>query len=361
MKGKKIKIAGAGVSGITTALCLAKEGYEVEIYEKNETSGKRFEGDFQGIENWSFEEDALDFLERANIETNFDHPGFKEISFWGPDGFRREFDVERPAFYMVKRGVEKRSLDHGLNQQIMRYDNIKVAYNTLVKPEEVDVVATGPAVNDPVKDGFASGYTFKTDSEDRIVMIADDKYAKDGYSYFLVHNGHGVIATCIFNDFKNLNEYRDKTLKLCKESINFTMTNVKQFGGTGNFFLPKEPSDGKIYVGEANGTQDYLWGFGIRHAMTTGYIAAKSIIDNKDYYSLFKKVVLPRLKTSISNRLLYHMLGRRSYRLFVGMLHDNADPIRFLGDFYRPSLLKKAIYPLARLIYSKHLRDPRKL
>ena len=39
--GKKVIIVGAGIGGLATALRLLKNGYEVEIYEKNETVGGR--------------------------------------------------------------------------------------------------------------------------------------------------------------------------------------------------------------------------------------------------------------------------------------------------------------------------------
>lgn len=42
MTGKKSAvIIGAGIGGITTAIYLAKKGYDVNIYEKNATLGGR--------------------------------------------------------------------------------------------------------------------------------------------------------------------------------------------------------------------------------------------------------------------------------------------------------------------------------
>lgn len=40
-EGKKAVIIGAGIGGIATAVFLARDGYEVEIYEKNDTPGGR--------------------------------------------------------------------------------------------------------------------------------------------------------------------------------------------------------------------------------------------------------------------------------------------------------------------------------
>ncbi len=46
------KIIGAGLSGLTAAINLAKAGYKVDVYEENKDSGLRFNGDLQGLENW---------------------------------------------------------------------------------------------------------------------------------------------------------------------------------------------------------------------------------------------------------------------------------------------------------------------
>lgn len=69
---KSIKILGAGISGLTAAINLAKAGYKVDVYERNKDIGMRFGGDLQGLENWSEKEDALDSLKRMNIKINFD-------------------------------------------------------------------------------------------------------------------------------------------------------------------------------------------------------------------------------------------------------------------------------------------------
>ena len=73
-------ILGAGPSGLSAAINLAKEGYHVDVYEKNNEVGARFNGDLQGLENWSEKEDVLQTLSKMNIETNFDYSPFNELS-----------------------------------------------------------------------------------------------------------------------------------------------------------------------------------------------------------------------------------------------------------------------------------------
>ena len=71
--GGKIDILGAGLSGLAAATILAKAGKEVHVHEIRKDSGARFDGDFQGIENWTSD---IDF--------------FEEMREWGlnPDEFK---------------------------------------------------------------------------------------------------------------------------------------------------------------------------------------------------------------------------------------------------------------------------------
>ena len=53
MKTDYIRIAGAGLSGLSAAICLAQRGYRVEIFERNIDSGQTRHADWDAIENWT--------------------------------------------------------------------------------------------------------------------------------------------------------------------------------------------------------------------------------------------------------------------------------------------------------------------
>ena len=79
-KGKKdIVIAGAGISGLTAAINLAKNGYKVTVHEATNHCGGRFMGDSQFLENWTTEEDVLKILRKMNIKVNFFHRSYRKI------------------------------------------------------------------------------------------------------------------------------------------------------------------------------------------------------------------------------------------------------------------------------------------
>lgn len=106
-----VKIAGAGISGLTSAIVLAKAGYKVKVFERNDDIGKRFNEDFQGLMNWGFNRDVLEFMKDIGLETNFWNKPIGEMEIFGPDNYKQLFQMRKPFSYLVRRGVQKESLD----------------------------------------------------------------------------------------------------------------------------------------------------------------------------------------------------------------------------------------------------------
>ncbi|MCW8966182.1 MAG: NAD(P)-binding protein, partial [Candidatus Pacearchaeota archaeon] len=53
------KVSGAGPAGLSAAITISDKGKSAVVYEKRADVGYRFHGDFQGLENWTTEEDVL--------------------------------------------------------------------------------------------------------------------------------------------------------------------------------------------------------------------------------------------------------------------------------------------------------------
>src|SRR5437773_2735260 len=86
------------------------------------------------------------------------------------------------------------------------------------------------------------------------------------------------------------------------------------------------------------------------YAMLSGSLAARSLVSGRldGYDRLWEERLGGLLRTGIVNRFLYGRLGARGYRGLAWLLDRTADPRSLLGRLYRPSLLARLLYPIAR-------------
>lgn len=352
MLNQPVHVIGAGPAGLTAAIHLARNNYPVLVHEKNNDVGRRFNEDFQGIENWTTEQDAFDFMNSMGLQINFKWSVYEEGHFFGPDGHKYTIKTRRPLFYLVERGSSETSLDQGLKQQALDL-GVEFSWNDEVKtlPAEHVIIATGPKAADAV----AKGLIFETDHPDGYYGFLDDRIAPKGYAYLLVQGGKATFATCAFTDFKNERHYFEKALQRMRELVPVTICNEREFGGYINFHFNSIPQDGKLYIGENAGYQDYLWGFGMRYAMQSGYLAARSIISRRPYRELYRRHIHANLTTSLANRWLFSRLGNRGYSYLLKKLTRMGDPGPVLQKHFRSGTLKFVLYLIARASYRTRL------
>ena len=110
-------VIGSGPAGLVAALTLARSGATVRVYERAETVGHRFKGDFQGLENWSSSTDALTRLADLGVEATFAYRPFHEVTFYDTRLRPSLARSTEPLFYLVRRGPEDDSLDRALAEQ----------------------------------------------------------------------------------------------------------------------------------------------------------------------------------------------------------------------------------------------------
>lgn len=356
MNDRRVHIIGAGPAGLVAAINLARESYEVTVHEQKKDVGWRFNGDFQGIENWSTEEDASDFLKTIGVFINFYFLPNSMVNFYGPDMRKVTIKTDRTLFYLVERGSAEWSLDQGLKRQALA-EGVKFQWNHKLEtlPSGWVIVGTGPKAADAI----AKGIVFRTSHTDLCAGFLDNRIAPKAYAYLLVNNHKATFATCLFEDFQNERIYFAQALKTLQQTVNVDIKEPQEFGGYVNFFLKTSAvKHGRIlYVGENAGFQDALWGFGLRYAMLSGYLAAVSIKTGLFYDDLCNRHIRPWLETSLTNRWLFAHLGNSGYRLVLNRLRKKKDIIAALRRHYRPSGLKTLSFPIAKRWYKTRLTD----
>jgi flavin-dependent dehydrogenase len=357
-----IRIAGAGPSGLAAAIILARAGREVEVHEAKGDVGTRFIGDLQIIEGASETEPVPAFLDRLGIERNFYFRAADWATFYDHKNTARVIRSKEPYGWFIHRGAEEGTLDRGLLAQAQRA-GAKVIFNSRLAPDQADVVATGPAS----PDGLAKEMTWRVGdvnpdtqhptphSPELIDVYFNHKLSPGGYSYLFILDGVATFGCAIVADFKQIDSYFDHSLAAAQRLHHFDVPSDARTGYSYmNFHLKLfATSNGARFVGEAAGFQDYLFGLGIRYALTSGSLAARSILEERDYDELWKAELGAKQQTSLVNRFLYESGGNFGLSMFVRQAARAKDFHHYLSGWHRTTWWKSLLSPVVRRVW-KH-------
>jgi flavin-dependent dehydrogenase len=344
----EVEILGAGPAGLSAALTLARAGRPVTLYERQAEVGSRFHGDLQGLENWTTHGDVLEELSAIGIAPSFDFAAIREGVFFDSDGRERAVRSARPAFYLVRRGVGAGTLDQSLKQQA-------IAAGATIRFREAPPALPEPCIRTPGPgrcDALDVGYVFETDMPDGVFAALSERLAPKGYSYLLVCRGWGTVAACLFQDYGNAREYRERVREFFEHKAGLRMSNPRAFGGTGNIRArPLVRAGDTLYAGEAAGLQDALWGFGMRYALVSGHMAGQALLAKRpaQYECSFRERFTGFLHASVVNRYFYERLGDTGYARLLRRIARAADARDWLRRFYAPRLWKTLWFPIARV------------
>jgi len=340
---RPIRIAGAGPSGLAAAIALARAGRAVEVHEAKADVGKRFIGDLQIIEAASEAEPVPDFLDRIGVERNFYFRPAHSATFYDHRHTARVIRSDEPYGWFIRRGAEDGTLDRGLLAQA-RALGVNVVFNSRL--EGADIVATGPAA----PDGLAREMTWRSSDPERIDVFFDHKLSPGGYSYLFILDGYATFGCAIVADFKRIDEYFEHSLIAAKKVHAFEVPAETRTGYSYmNFHLKQHAtSNGSRFVGEAAGFQDYLFGLGIRYALTSGHLAARSIIEGRDFDELWTHELRAKQETSLVNRFLYESGGNFGLSMFVRRAGRARDFHRYLSGWHQRTWWKILLTPLVR-------------
>tara|TARA_B100001142_G_scaffold174760_2_gene174407 strand:+ start:3625 stop:4851 length:1227 start_codon:yes stop_codon:yes gene_type:complete len=362
MTDQAINILGAGLSGLSAAIVLANAGKEVHVFEVRKDSGARFDGDFQGIENWTSSPDFFDEMKSWGIDPHsFKSNEFNTVDLAHPDDVITQPKTENIAFRVVERGTDDHCIDQGLKKLALEA-GATIHYGSKKPPEECHIIAAGPKESSAV----AFGEIFHTDHPNHVTLQLNDKLAPGAYSYLIIIDGIGLICTCLWRQQKRSSRYLNETIAWYEEHYELNRKPIKRVGGKGDFSLPnKYFHKGRYYVGEAGGLQDFMWGFGMRYAITSGALAAHSILGKCDYEVEIRKRLIPLVKSSAINRFLLNRVGNRGFKLaaryWMWDQKRKGDGLLFMRRLYAPSIFRNILWPITKLsmLKQKKLDDGR--
>ena len=354
-----VKIMGAGLSGLAAATVLAKAGVEVHVHDVREDSGKRFDGDFQALENWSMDVDFFDQLKSWGFDpSEFKATEFTEVDLIHPDDEISKTYSPKVAYRIVERGTSEHTIDQGFKRMAISA-GANLHYKSRVKEEDCQIIACGPKGTSAV----AYGEIFKTKHPNHIAFQLNDKLAPGAYSYLIIIDGVGLICTCLWRKQKGTDRFLNETIAWYQKHYpDIDMEPIKRVGGKGDFTINKRYfQDERYYVGESGGLQDFMWGFGMRMAVWSGYLAAQDILGNCNYEKEVRKQLMPYVRTSVANRFLMNRVGDRTFKFMCNSwMKDQAkrnDGLVWIGKLFRPTIFKSLLYKIINPFILK--KDPK--
>jgi len=250
-KHKEIIIAGAGLSGLVSAINLANAGFKVKIYEKNDFIGQQKQETVQLIPNWFNKQDVIQELEQCGIKVNWLNK-LKRVEIYLDNSRKLVLYCKKvPIGYTVLRGGEN-SIEKNLAKQA---ENLGVEIILGVKYEgRADIIATG--VSKILTVGFARIYKGDFDPEIAKVFFSPAQTPTIGYAYLFPHNKK--LAT--FKISKKIGETADIRINLMLARDKYLADKileknfVYEFGTKRSFNVPETAMDNASYiVGEAAG------------------------------------------------------------------------------------------------------------
>jgi flavin-dependent dehydrogenase len=329
-----LEVVGAGPAGLAAAITLARAGRQVVLHEAQREIGHRFGADLQGLENWSTTGDVLHVLREAGLSTAFQTTGCRRGVAFDAWDCRYELASAEPLVYLVERGPCRGSLDSTLLDQALAL-GVEIRFDS--RKESLSgkgIAAIGPQATDAI----AAGYHFETDMADGFWLALDNGLAPGGYAYLLVMHGRGTVKSCMFGDFKRHRAYVARTVERFRRLVGLQMRNARYHAGAAALRAPCGEFHGTpLVAGEQAGFQDALTGFGLRYAMVSGVVAARSLLAAADYRVAWRRELAPAIATARANRAVFAHLGNRGYRLLLQAQAWPGDTRVFLRWLYRPS------------------------
>ena len=335
MHHPRTAIAGAGLSGLATAIRLAQLDWPAGLFDSAPDSGWERKEAWDAIENWSTACDFPAQLDHWKISRAFECRPIHQFEVFDSRGDCHPVTSSRPIFYLVKRGCQPGALEYALKQQALE-SGVTFQYNQRRVPQEVDVWAVGAQHRGQF---LGAGLRFRTRHPDTVRLLISASHAPRAYAYLFIVDGKGTLSVTLTRDFASARAYLCRSLEFFSRVSPLDMQDVRPtagFGGRRSEFRLKLP--GPLCVGEAAGLQDYLWGFGIRYALHSGFLAAQAIAKGTDYDQELRRQIFPQVYDSLLKRALYNRTGDRGYRWLIGVFSKSSRLVDLLGGRYCPSI-----------------------
>ncbi|MHB0886787.1 MAG: NAD(P)/FAD-dependent oxidoreductase [Bacillota bacterium] len=296
-KGPRVAIVGAGFSGLTCAIGLERHGIEPVIFERRDVVGGRFPNVEVCLRVYDQPMgDAVRFLRRRF-----------GLDLWTTSPVRR-FVLHSPHAEAVFRGhlgyITLRGNQEGAwEKQLARYVKAPIRFGERVDPltlgSEFDVVVVAEGQETvPKRLGLwheivslrGSAWVIEGPvAPDEVHVWLDPALAGQGYAYILPWRENTAMAAVFCPDVSEEEYSRQQDNFICVlEARGYSHRPVggSQINDYSIGYPERHQESRYVFTGNAGGYMDPLAGFGQVRSLTSGFEAARAIIEGRPYAAL---------------------------------------------------------------------------
>jgi len=287
----RVRIIGAGLSGLFAALRLAEEGMEVEVVETKERIAPSSGSHTEAVRNY-IGDDALHELRRCGFVVK----PFGSVETTVRKSVHFENVLRGPAYYLFLRGRESGTVDQELYRRCLDAGVNFVFKVPRGKITDADIAATGPP--ERFHNIVGAGFTFSSEGsaldEHTAYALLDNNVAPGGYLVITPGIGFHSIYSVSWRELDYNRLLRLTEACAARPWVREILGSSRRLGAIhGKAFWSADPietaeRDGVRYVGEAGGFQDAIAGFGFRYAVLTAALAAESVLTGANYVGLLR-------------------------------------------------------------------------
>lgn len=322
----KVAIIGAGLSGLSCAYELERQGIKPVIFEKKNYVGDSLEYTVCTINMFNrFRGSCTRYLHKKYNFRIEPINRLKNIIMISPN---KEVIIKGNHGHIFTKGIDKVSLE----KQILKKFKPRIVYERYIDVLDIkdnfDYIVSATGEFSAAKAFGVYKQTFNTFSriatvlgnfdESSITMWMDKEHSGSTYCYLLPYNKKkAFLGLSVDNitypelDYYWNNFIEDKNLK---HKITETRDVGNRLGIVNSVNI-----DNVYMVGNAGGFIDSFMGFGFMNAIESGILAARSIVNNLDYNELMKPM-MKDIKLKHEYRLIMNRMGNKDFDRLVALL-----------------------------------------
>lgn len=357
----KVAIIGAGLSGLSAAIILEKNGIEPTIFEKRCMPGDRFIN-AEGIFNISNRpiNNCLDYFRNEYGIDLKPISNIRKISVYGPE---TEALIEGNLGYSNLRGRHKDSFDSQLARQVSSkiIFNSEYEYEDLLQDYSHVILATGDAAYATKLNNFRVDMTINVRGAtvngnfkpDHILNWYNNTFAPRGYAYLMPYTEKEANISIAYPSYPDstkevINGFWDKFYARAKRDTKQPLKVTDEYE-VKRYILGTcdRPKIGNTYfTGNCFGCIMPAYGLGQFIAILTGIFAALDICELGKYQELVKplrmsydsSLVIRRAMEKLNNNKLDLLIKAMDNGITNKLLSDatELDVLKFISKLLKP-------------------------